>query len=387
MAERKESLAERLDVKYWAFRVMAAITPLVPLWLARRLAVAVGALAWLVAGGLRERAERNLRHIPSLGADPAQLRQATRGVFITLALNYLDFFRGRFVTYEELSRGWDIRDWDQFERAMRSGRGVIVLGAHLGPFEYAAWKMGELGYSMLTPAERLRPERFNQLVGQLRNHHRARLLPGDDRETLRELLATLHAGDSVMFAVDRWVMGPADAWPFFGEPARLPTAPFALAARSEAPVVMMLPWRVGFDRVEAAVVVVTPERMPPEDGAGAAGAVGAAGAAEQSPVSPERLRGADREAAIARMRQRTYATLERYISAHPDQWVSALSIVWDAPTVHERQPKTADNVKSSIESKEESGQARVSAPREPARTAMDDVGGRREGQSVGEARR
>jgi lauroyl/myristoyl acyltransferase len=154
------------------------------------------------------------------------------------------------------------------------------------------------------------------------------MLPGDERDTLRELLTALRSGQLVMFAVDRWVMGPSDTWPLFGAPARLPTAPFALAARSDAPVFLMIPWRVGFNRIEAVVEVVTPERMPSEDGG--------------APASGGEARG-DREAAIARMRQRVYPILERYINEHPEQWVSALSTVWDdakgnvdRPTIVER---------------------------------------------------
>ncbi|MGH2501076.1 MAG: hypothetical protein ACRDID_01035, partial [Ktedonobacterales bacterium] len=102
MPERPSALRERLDLKYWVFRALAAIAPQTPLWLAQRVAVGAGTLLWLCAGSLRQRVARNLGHIPTLAADPARLRVATRGVFVTLALNYLDFFRGRYVTYEEL---------------------------------------------------------------------------------------------------------------------------------------------------------------------------------------------------------------------------------------------------------------------------------------------
>ena len=53
-------MRERLDLKYWAFRALAALTPATPLWLAQRIAVAAGALAWLGAPSLRPRAARNL---------------------------------------------------------------------------------------------------------------------------------------------------------------------------------------------------------------------------------------------------------------------------------------------------------------------------------------
>lgn len=321
MTERPPTLSERLDLKYWAFRTLAAIIPLAPRWLAERVALAAGFLAWATIAPLRRRAMRNLAHVPALAADPARLRQTTRRVFMYLALNYLDFFRGPHITDEELAQGWNIENWDQFERAIRGGAGAVVMGAHLGPFDYAGAKLGELGIPLLSPSEHLRPERFFQLVTRLRNHHQVRLLPGDDRETLRTIINALREGDMALFAIDRWVMGPSDEWPLFGEPAPLPTAPFALAARSDAPVFLIVPWRTSLRTYGAIVQLITPERMPTE---------GADAAAPAPTVAANRSR--DREAAIAAMRARVYPALEQIIAAHPDQWVGALSPVWDVAT-------------------------------------------------------
>ena len=160
-------------------------------------------------------------HIPALAADPAKRRRVARGVRGAGA-ELPGFFRGRRVTDEELERGWVFEGWDDLQRALALGKGVIVVGAHYGPFEYSAWMMGALGHSLIIPAERLKPERLHQLVTIMRNHHNARITAGDDRETLREMIAALRRGNMVVFAVDRWVMGPRSPWPFFGAPASCP---------------------------------------------------------------------------------------------------------------------------------------------------------------------
>lgn len=350
MRERHPSLSERLELKYWLFRTLAAIIPRMPRWLAERLAIAGGALAWATVAPLRRRAERNLAHIPALAADPARLRQTARRVFAHLALNYVDFFRAPHISDEELAQDWRIDGWDTFERAIRDGLGAVVMGAHLGPFEYASAKISELGVPLLTPAERLRPERLFQLVSKLRDHHQARMLPGDDRETLRTIINSLRAGNMALFAVDRWVMGPSDEWPLFGEPARLPTGPFALAARSDAPVFLIVPWRISLREFGATVELITPERMPPDSASD--------GAAPAQRATEER-RPRDREAAIAAMRARVYPALERVIAAHPEQWVGALSVVWDAPP-----PPT----RPTAEAAAQSARAAITAPAAGAQT-------------------
>src|SRR5579863_4088731 len=97
---------ERMQVKYRLFQAAAVVVPRAPLWLARPATVGGAMAAWALASGVRRRAEANLRHIPSLAADPPALRRATRGVFVTSALNYLDFFRGRYLTPQQALAPW-----------------------------------------------------------------------------------------------------------------------------------------------------------------------------------------------------------------------------------------------------------------------------------------
>jgi KDO2-lipid IV(A) lauroyltransferase len=313
-----EHTSENGAWKYWAFRTLGGVAPWAPLWLARPLAVAGGWLAWALAPGLRRRAEWNLSHIPTLADNPAHRRRVARAAFITLALNYLDFFRGRRVTVSEMARGWEIIGWDDFERAAAQGKGLIALSAHYGPFEYAAWKLGELGRPMITPAERLRPARLHHLVASMRNHHGARMIAGDERESLREMIAALRRGDIVVFAVDRWVMGPSAPWTFFGAEAQLPIAPFALAARSDAPVILVAPRRKGRGSQVGIIELLTPERVNPAPATEPA----------PGPRSAERM---SRDEAVTRMRARVYPALERVIAEEPGQWVSVLSTIWNMP--------------------------------------------------------
>lgn len=302
--------------KYWLFRLAAAIAPRAPLWIARPFALAVGIILWAVAGETRRRAIRNLRHVPTLAEHPDRLSAASRGVFQRMALNYLDFFRGRTLGDEEIMRGWTIDNVEAFEQARAWGRGVILLTGHFGNWEYGASRLGLFAVKSVTPAEHMQPERLFELFCALRSHHGLRVVAADSRDSLRAMLETLKDGGIALMLADRYVLGASAEASLFGDPAKLPTGPFALALRSEAPLMAAFTWSEGPGRSHGVFVPlhVDGESAPGDASGGAT-------------VAATRTRGAER---IAQLQQQFLRALETVVAEHPEQWVSALAPVWEA---------------------------------------------------------
>jgi KDO2-lipid IV(A) lauroyltransferase len=310
-------------IKYWAFRLAAAMVPLVPLRLAEWVAQAAGLALWALRPGLRDRVEANLRHVPSLARDPEQRRWAVRGVFRHLALNYVDFFRIHRLTAATILAGWTIQGQDVFDAAVARGRGVIVLTAHLGNFEFAAARMAAMGYPMLIPAERLKPEPLFQLVARLRSHHGVRFVPVDSTQTLREMFAALREGQLVILAADRDVLGTGVTAPFFGAPARLPTGPVLLAHRSGAAVIGAFTWREGRGRAGG---IIVPLDLAGSGAGDPADAVSPESATAGAAVPDDQRH--RRTAVVVRALEPVVRMLEEQIAAHPQQWVAALAPIW-----------------------------------------------------------
>jgi KDO2-lipid IV(A) lauroyltransferase len=330
-------------VKYWLFRLATMLVPRIPVVLARPLFELAGLLAWALSGKARRRVERNLRHVPTLASHPRQLRQATRGVFRHTALNYLDFLCGAHISDEELRDRWVIEGLDLFHQTMAQGKGLVILTGHFGNWEFGVSRLGIEGYPIVAPAERMRPERLFELFCAAREHHGVHLLPADNRDTLRQLVDALKANQLAAFAADRYVVGSSMELPFFGEPARLPTAPVALALRSGAPVMAIFCWRdpggwrhgrfVPLD-LTAVGEAVTAAAAGASEGMAAGGSDAAAHmSATKAPAASER--GADAPArarsseAVARAMTIFVRTMEEMIMAHPEQWTAALARVWD----------------------------------------------------------
>lgn len=302
-------------IRYRAFQLAAVLIPWVPLPVAEPLARLIGLMLWAVLPGARRRVDANLRHIPSLAADACAHKRAVRGVFQHITLNYLDFFRSRYGSTDAIIAGLRIEGQELLDAAVARGRGVLLVGAHLGNFEQAASRLGVIGTPVTIPVERLKPERLFQLVCRLRSHHHVRTVPADSTEAIRELFAALRRGEIVMLAGDRDVLGSGVVMPFFGAPARLPTGVALVARHSGATVLGAFSWRER--RGPASGIFVPLDREIEDDGSQS----GEPGVGMRS----GRLRGVALQRALGPI----VAMLETQISAHPEQWVAAMASIWD----------------------------------------------------------
>lgn len=324
-------------LRYWTFRIMAAIAPAVPMRIAHPLAVMLGTLLWALAVPHRRRVTANLRHVPSLAGDEARLQRAVRGVFQHLALNYLDFFRGAHLTEAEVLSGWTIENQDVFEATVAKGRGVILLGGHYGNFEQGLSRLGALSFQTVTAVEHMKPEAMFALFCRLREHHGMHLVPADSRDSLRELIDALKHGKLVAFLPDRYVLGASVEVPLFGEPARLPTGPFTLAQRTGAPTLCAFSWREGAGRSRG---IFLPIKVDGHEGL--EGLNEGHEARSEAADAPERRKDAraDRTTEAALMQRAYVAQLERMIAAHPEQWVATLNPIWESRQAQDGPAKT-----------------------------------------------
>jgi lauroyl/myristoyl acyltransferase len=321
--------------KYYAFRAAAAIAPRLPAALVYRTAALVGALFWMVAPKLRAQAERNLRHVPTLAADPQALRRAVRGVFHYTVLNYLDFLCDAHLSDEQIWRRCGADNEDVFDALVAEGHGMVLLVPHSSAFELAAARLAVKGVQVVIPVERMHPEALFAFFRQSRERLGVRFLPADSRETLHEMMKVLRSGGVLVFAVDRLVTGASVALPLFGEPAKMPITPAGLALRLGAHVTAAFPYRLTPDTAHIHVVPLTREEGggateigdAPRAGQ-AARATGGAEVEGRAQGKPGKAEGAAE--AGARLQRRFVAELERFLIAHPEQWISALSPVWEA---------------------------------------------------------
>src|SRR5215472_9808398 len=128
---------------YYLFKIASVVIPRLPHRSMLPLANIIGLLAWLIARRARKQATANIIHV--LGAKTLdtragrrQLRKTVRGVFQNSVRNYLEMFFLPSMQPETLLRNLDTEGLEYLVEALAVGKGVIIVTAHLGPFNYLA---------------------------------------------------------------------------------------------------------------------------------------------------------------------------------------------------------------------------------------------------------
>ena len=123
------------------------------------------------------------------------------------------------------------------DAALAAGRGVVLLTAHLGNWEFAGRLLSSRGrrtaHVVLSAEQDQALERYLRL-----DSPQLRFVTRRHATSTLELLAALRRAELVAMQADRPTGGRGDAIvPFFGEPAAFPIGPFVLARAAGAAVV------------------------------------------------------------------------------------------------------------------------------------------------------
>jgi KDO2-lipid IV(A) lauroyltransferase len=287
--------------KYLFFKLASLVVPLLPMPVAYGLGWLAGELAFHVAAGPRRAARCNLRHVLGPAAPSRQLTQAVRGVFHTVAYNYIDMFRLPLLRPTELAERVDIRNVDLLLREYAKGKGIIIATCHLGNFDLLL-QISAAYHIPVTPlVERLEPPALHRLVLRLRGSHGLHLVPAAP-SALREIFRVLRGGGVVAIAVDRDLQHRGVPVPFFGEATRLPTGAIELALHTGASLLPIFGLRLPNGRYQISI---------------------------EPPLELDREGPQDQ--VVARNLGRLVPILEQYIGAHPEQWI-VFEPLWDQGT-------------------------------------------------------
>ena len=153
--------------------------------------------------------------------------------FAECTLDRLFFLRGEVGALEFHHHGHE-----HLADLARSGRGAILLGAHLGSFESLRWLGQVRDLPLNIVADARNAVRIQSLLTRLARPERVRFIDagGSAVQLALDVRAAVVRGELVAILADR-VSGPRTvAAPFLGRQAYFPAGPFLIAASLQCPV-------------------------------------------------------------------------------------------------------------------------------------------------------
>jgi KDO2-lipid IV(A) lauroyltransferase len=251
-------------------------------------------LRFILDSRLRRRVLAKLRQVLGPSVPEERIRSLARAVFRNFAGIVLDLLRDSSARCGCVRLR--VRGWRHLVAARSRGHGVILLTAHLGPWEMGGALLAGRGVPFSAVARPHRDSRVTRFFDRIRERAGVSVIAADG--AVHEALDVLRRNGIVALLADRVARGSGAEVPFFGRSARLCRSPAALALRTGACILPAFALhgrdgrlRLVFDR----------------------------------PIVPRRRGG---EGSMEWAVTRCAAALERRIRLHPDQWF-AFERIWD----------------------------------------------------------
>ncbi|MFN2397690.1 MAG: lysophospholipid acyltransferase family protein [Gemmatimonadaceae bacterium] len=127
-------------------------------------------------------------------------------------------------------------NWSLLERSLAAGRGMIIVGGHLGNWELAGAYFAARGLPLDVVVRRMSNPLFDAYINRTRLRLGMKVVY--DSEAVRHITRAIPGGRAIGLMADQGVLNLASTYvPFFGRPAKTPRGPAVFALRWNVPMI------------------------------------------------------------------------------------------------------------------------------------------------------
>jgi KDO2-lipid IV(A) lauroyltransferase len=238
----RERIVERLVER--SFALGWATVAHAPEWFVRREFGAFADIGYLRDGRGTRQLRANLRRVVGPRPSGRELDQLARAALRSYLRYWREVFRLHTYAGDELIARMSVTDEKRLRDAWEAGRGMILALPHTGNWDQAGAWLTATGVPFTTVAERVQPAAlFDQFVA-FRERLGMEVIPltGGQSPPYHLLADRLRAGGCLCLLADRDLTATGVPVDFFGEPARMPAGPAALALDTGAALLPVTLW-------------------------------------------------------------------------------------------------------------------------------------------------
>jgi lauroyl/myristoyl acyltransferase len=260
-----------------------------PLKFSYGIACLLADIHYFLYGKERRAVIENLKVILNKPSGGKELEPIARKVFRNFAKYLVDFFRFSKIDSDYIKKFVVLEDISNLEEALKRGKGIIMLSAHLGNWELGGYVLGKLGYPMNAVVLTHKNEKINEFFKRQRGMGNFKSI--EIGTGLRRCYKALKNNELLALLGDRNFSNTGLVVEFFERKTLMPKGPSLFSIRTGAVIVPCFMIRDKNDTFKLKF---------------------------EKPIYPES--DTDEDSAVERLMRRYLPSIESIIRQYPDQW-------------------------------------------------------------------
>lgn len=219
---------------YLLYRIGEFVALSLPIKLGYWLAVFISDIRYLFAFADRKTITGNLKAIFPEKTD-REIRRIRIRVFRNFAKYLADFFRFSKFDKEWVKKHIGVENAHYLDEALKKGKGVVVLSAHLGNWELGGAVIGLLGYPFWVVVRPHKHKKVDDFFNARRQSKGLKIIPLG--KSARQCFRVLKENQLLGLVGDRDFTDGGVVLDFFGRPAFFPQGPAELSLKTGAAII------------------------------------------------------------------------------------------------------------------------------------------------------
>lgn len=280
---------------YLLYRIGRCLALKAPLKVSYRTAVFLADIQYNISAKERQAVIENLKVVLNKTTADAELENIAKDTFRNFAKYLVDFFRFSRVDSGYIKNFIKVEGISNIDEALKGGKGVIMLSAHLGNWELGGFILSMIGYKTNAVVLTHQNEKINEFF--IKQRALSNLKSIEIGAGLRSCYNALKNNELLALLGDRDFSNRGILTLFFGKEAMMPRGPSVLSYRTGAAIVPCFILRNPDDTFS-----FTFEKPIFPNAEGEEGEEG------------------DEEIVVRLIMKKYLPVMEYYISRHPGQW-------------------------------------------------------------------